>query len=626
MKFFNKLIFILAISATILSCDPLDDIYAELDEAEQADGPDTGKTIEYTLLEEDYTALASSIRARATVADSAKADFVASNQAFTADIPAKDLLVDYVNDNYGQFLKGAAVKITYNLLDGTEEAIEATNDIYINAPNYELEAADYTAASAEAGSAGFFNTDFDMNSILPGILANEIQDASDGDIASATYNFADISYASLSGETIFEEGFASDLSSFVGTSVVGDDQSWRWSSFGGATYAQMSGFSGGSVPNEDWLVSPEIDLSSNDGDITLFITQILNFQGDAQWGEDMQILFSTDYSGDAATATWTNVTGNLTNLPEGNNYDEVSDEVTLTGASGEKIHLGFYYKSTADYSSLWRLVNLRVEAGSAPDTDEVNALYEYDGSEWSSIEDEAFFLGSLDYDAMGEGSGQPGRFNNFSSSTPPEDYLPTFLESKIQFAQEGDEYVMVYRYFSGGTSTRADTYKYSSGSWTPVTLDAFIAPFTEQYVHNGTGFIFDPSVVIEMGSDEYQAIVDVVKGTNPDLVNSFESGEDLYGADAFFENFDIRLSSKTGQAIYEGLSVDEQNDLALAQAVLGVEVYLESVFSGESPVEGVDVFYTIQFKTFDGTDAFWQVVYQLTATGEFELVVEVEKL
>jgi hypothetical protein len=626
MKIFKKVFFTLAISAVIFSCDPLEDVYNELDEQEQAEGPDAGKTIEYTLVEADYAALASQIRARATVADSAKADFVLANKAFSSLVPAKDVLIVYVNKNFSQFQKGAAVKITYNLLEGTEEAIEATNDIYVNAPNYELEQSDYTAVSAEAGSAGFFNSGFNMNAILPGILANEIQDPSDGDIASATYDFADISYASLSGETVFSEGFTTDLNSFESVSLVGDDQVWAWGTFGGATYARMSGFSGGSVANEDWLISPAIDLGSQNGTITLFLTQILNFQGDSEWGDHLDIQFSTDYSGDVSAATWTSVGTNLSGFPEGNNYDEHDSQVVLPNAEGSTIYVAFSYKSTTDFSALWEIVDVRIDAGAAPETDEVNALYKYDGGKWSSIEGEAFFLGSADYDAMGEGSGKPGRFDNFSSSTSPEDYLPTFLSNRFVFAQEGDEYVIVYKYFSGGVSTRADTYTYESGAWKPVTLESFIAPFTEQYVHNGTQFIFDPSVVISMSSSDYQAIVDVVNGTNPELVNSFGTGEDFYGADAFFENFDTRLTSKTGQAAYEGLSVVQQKELAFNRAVEGVEVFLENVFANESPVVGVDVFYTVQFKTFDGTDAFWKVVFQLTATGSFDLVEEAVKI
>lgn len=623
MKFFKKIFFALAISTIIFSCDPLEDVYNELDELEQSAGPDAGKTIEYTLIEADYTSLASEIRARGTVADSAKADFVVDNQAFSSAIPAKDLLIGYVNENYSQFQKGAAVKITYDLLDDSGNVFESTILSYVAAPNYELELADYASVSAEAGEAGFFNTEFDISTILPDILKREIQE---GEVASATYNFSDVSYASLSGETVFTEGFTTDLNSFNSISLVGDDQVWAWGTFGGATYARMSGFSGGAVPNEDWLVSSEIDLTSNNGDVTLFFTQILNFQGDSQFGEDLDILFSTDYTGDVSAANWTSVAGDLTNIPDGNNYNEFEDEVALPGAGGNTIHLAFYYKSTTDYAALWEIVDIRIDAGFVPEIEEVNAFYELQDGAWVSIENRVLFLGSEDYDAMGEGSDQPGRFDNFSSSTPAENFLPTYLSMLFPFAQEGDEYAIVYKYFSGGISTRADTYVYEGGVWAEVTLDSFIDPFTEQYVHNGTQFIFDPSVVISMASSDYQAIVDVVSGTNPELVNSFGTGEDFYGADAFFENFDIRLTSKADQTAYEGLSVDEQAELAFSRAVEGVEVYLEEVFSDESPVEGVDVFYTIQFKTFDGTDAFWQVVFQLNATGSFDLVEDAVKI
>lgn len=612
MKFLKNILLTVVTVSLIFSCNPLDDVYEEIDVLTEAEGPGKGTTIAYTLSAEDYGTIAGLIEENGTVADTAMGEFVEDNEAFSTDIGAKDFLPGFVNESYPQLGKGTAVQVTYNFYN----ADIPDYDAYIDAFDYELDTDDYAAVSTAAGSAGFFDNQVDVASILPGILGTQVQDPIENDIVSITYDYVSVAYEDLAGETVFTEGFTADLNGFESISLVGDDQVWAWGTFGGATYARMSGFSGGAVVNEDWLVSPEINLTANDGDVSLFLTQILNFQGDSEWGDHLDILFSTNYTGDVAAATWTSVGTSQSALPPGNTFDEFDNEVALPGAGGNTIHLAFSYKSTADFAALWEIVDIRIDLGAAPDTDEANIFYQYDGSEWNSLEDEVTFLGSADYDAMGESSGQPGRFNNFSSSTPSGNYLPEFLASKISFAQEGDTHLVVFRFFSGSTVTLAETYTFTDGAW----AGSFFVEKTDQFVHDGTEFVFDPSVTLTMVSADYQLIVDEVATTNPDLVNSFGSGEDFYGADAFFENFDIRLSSKTGQSDYDGLSTSEAEALALQRAGEGVGVFLESRFSEQAPVEGVDVFYTVEIKTFDGNDAFWSVVYQLTSVGTFEYV------
>ncbi len=73
-----------------------------------------------------------------------------------------------------------------------------------------------------------------------------------------------------------------------------------------------------------------------------------------------------------------------------------------------------------------------------------------------------------DYDSMGEDYGQPGYYNNFSSSVPPEGYLPDFLATKFPNAIEGTMYKVIYRYYDGSVSTRSDYYYLTDGNWAPL--------------------------------------------------------------------------------------------------------------------------------------------------------------
>lgn len=608
----------------MFSCNPLEETYDEIDAMKEEVGQDLGLSVSYSLIEEDYTAIATSLRRNANAEDSAKADFVSEYNAFNANISFGTFLGDLVNEKYPQLNKGAAVKVTYRLLEG--ESFEDISEEYVNSLEYTLDADDYALVSAQAGSLGFFDSEIDVEEELPGLLASAIQSPNDGDIVTAVYETVDTPYALLpAGQTIFSEDFLTDLGGFESIDISGA-QSWRWRSFGEAeeSFAEMSGFSGVQVANEDWMVSPEIDLSSATGAITLVLTQQMNFAGASEFGDELRIVYSRNYSGDVTTATWIDIT--LDQLPAGDNNDPVVGSSSLAEAGGNKIHLGFYYRSTDTYAARWRIVNIDIEEGVAPETQTVNTLYQYDGSEWVNAFDDAYYLTSDDYDAMGEGNNQPGRFDNFSSSTLPNDYLPTFLADLFPFAQEGDEFVVVYKYFSGGVSTRGSGYVFESGMWTPMVNDDQIVNRTDQYVNTGQEFVFNPSVTLTMVSSDFQIITDEVKKTRPELVNSFGTGEDLYGADAFFVNFDTRLSSRleeddNGEPLqpeYIGLSAEESAALIAERVTEGIKVMLEVKYADVQPIDGIDIFYTVSYVTFDGTDGTGTEVFLVTGPGTFE--------
>jgi hypothetical protein len=74
-----------------------------------------------------------------------------------------------------------------------------------------------------------------------------------------------------------------------------------------------------------------------------------------------------------------------------------------------------------------------------------------------------------DYDAMGDASGQPGRYDNFDNTMGYINYLKTFLKLKYPYAKAGDKRGIVYKfYFSGvnGTLNDASTaFVYDGFEW-----------------------------------------------------------------------------------------------------------------------------------------------------------------
>lgn len=76
-----------------------------------------------------------------------------------------------------------------------------------------------------------------------------------------------------------------------------------------------------------------------------------------------------------------------------------------------------------------------------------------------------------DYDGMGTGKDQPGKYDNFSSSINPDDYLPVFCATKYADEVEGFICKIVYKYYENGkTTNQAKYYKKGATSWTEEML------------------------------------------------------------------------------------------------------------------------------------------------------------
>ena len=74
-------------------------------------------------------------------------------------------------------------------------------------------------------------------------------------------------------EPFFVENFTSNLGQFKEYSITGA-QKWQWQSYDSGC-AYISGF-GGNKENEDWLVSPAIDLEDK-VDVRMNIREAINF-------------------------------------------------------------------------------------------------------------------------------------------------------------------------------------------------------------------------------------------------------------------------------------------------------------------------------------------------------------
>ncbi|MBD1396807.1 choice-of-anchor J domain-containing protein [Pontibacter sp. JH31] len=145
-------------------------------------------------------------------------------------------------------------------------------------------------------------------------------------------------------------------------SVTGD-QVWSCSTFGRETAesprnngVQINGYSGSARENEDWLISPSLNLADFNIAALSFWTRT------AFKGPGMKLMISTNYDGTSApaTATWTELNGDFP--------AEASDVwkqsvINISAYKAASVHVAFVYTSVAEFNGAarWTFDDFAVE-------------------------------------------------------------------------------------------------------------------------------------------------------------------------------------------------------------------------------------------------------------------------
>ncbi|MGL5788212.1 MAG: DUF5689 domain-containing protein [Bacteroidales bacterium] len=158
------------------------------------------------------------------------------------------------------------------------------------------------------------------------------------------------------GDNIFEESFATSQGTFTTNNVLGA-QVWIHEIYGGKGYMKMSGFAdGASHANEDWLISPAIDLTGVTA-ATISFDHTIN-KGDVA---NMKTNHTLQFSADNGT-TWEQVA--ITTYPTGTNWTfvnsgDIAIPAKFLGKSG--IKFAFKYLSSDTESASWEINNVIVK-------------------------------------------------------------------------------------------------------------------------------------------------------------------------------------------------------------------------------------------------------------------------
>lgn len=184
--------------------------------------------------------------------------------------------------------------------------------------------------------------------------------------------------------TILDQTFLTQESfnTFTPVSVSGT-QNWNFREIYGAV---CSGFTGGqSYENEDWLISPIMNLSeSNDVQLTFSHTRgsaaVMNAGVALGW---YKAFATANYTGDPLTTQWIELEGLNQNITTAWQYVSSGNLVIPNVARSANSRIAFRYISSATESATWEIKNVRVTAvsGTNPVSDVVFKVTNWN-TEW----------------------------------------------------------------------------------------------------------------------------------------------------------------------------------------------------------------------------------------------------
>ena len=254
------------------------------------------------------------------------------------------------------------------------------------------------------------------------------------------------------------------------------------------------------------------------------------------------------------------------------------------------------------------------------------SLYQFvmndnDELEWEEQEN-TYTVMKADYDAMGTAYGQPGYYNNFSSDAQPSKYLEQLLVANFPYATSGDFAQVIYKYYSGGNQISYNKCYFNGVNWEINQIKS------DQFIHTGDKWAFDPTVSYYLEKVDYQFLVDWIT-TNDTLSGYLDDGhpentEQYFGASSYYGNFDLRQTARLGNdpnGYLADLNEEEIDEILYNRLILAVELILPYKYpTAQAFSNGVPVYYEITFDVYNGKHIDYMVKFLCTDVGKFEYV------
>lgn len=277
--------------------------------------PTDVRTIDYTLTEADYVAIAANAK-----------NVEIALELCTFDSIITDSIID---STYYHALLQIADTLAFNSL-----------------------------APAETYVPAFLNEKFPQ--LSPGSIVNlTYNNLGEDQPAKATYSLTDIWGSSIYyKQAIIGEGQGKLVIQDV---VIDPALSYIWK-YDDRYGMKASGFLNKAYATESWVVTPGINLARA-------TNPQLSFDQARKYGDFLAqcfVMVSTDYAGDVTTCTWDTIPFNKDEndeyiVPDGSNWNFISTgELDLSAYVGKEVYIGFQYTSDETNAATWEFKNLLI--------------------------------------------------------------------------------------------------------------------------------------------------------------------------------------------------------------------------------------------------------------------------
>lgn len=591
------------------------------------------KTLELTLTDADYKAIADNSTNKTLAGDTDKSALAAltTNKYFTQTISASKYVPAFLASNYPTADVSSSVKVTYNYYSGEVSQTEALLE---TATIVSLAAADYQKVWGQDSENNFFTPSKSAAEYLPAILDGKYPDAAADEMLWVDFNQAETEPSP--SEVAFEEAFDDWTTNWANVVTTDNSESAKWvaKSYSGNNYVQCSAYKT-TGDTQVYLVSPQIPIT--DGMTLTFDACYGNYKAE---GGRISVFITEDLADgeitkeSIAAATWQDITSQVTIPIPSSTYGTLENVCTYDMAphTGKNIRIAFRYDGNGtDATTTVQIDNVVVMKGVKTPYSTNSLLCRFSGSAWSVYAPASVRqIVKADYLSMGSA------YDSFDASMAPGNYLPQLLKQENPYAQIDDVIYTAYKYYDSSSKTRsvrADEYVFDGSAWV---ADSGVVEQTDQFIKNDKGWVWDPSVTIiltpgkgqELSAKYFQACVDWVKENVVNggmYITSYGNNDYYSGASAYQNNLDWRVAEARTQYAegYAGMS-DDQVTEALKQHT--IEVFagvLEQLHPEAKVIEGIDVTYTIQLAIYTGTSVSaptHKLVYKVTGNPAFEFV------
>ena len=182
-----------------------------------------------------------------------------------------------------------------------------------------------------------------------------------------TYPMAEATTENI--DAILFEDFDVELGVFSPYDAYGD-QGWQHGEYQGITYAYMNGYADGSShKNEDWLISPAIEIGADEWEeITFEFRSAMKYDGNP-----LLVFVSSDYDGqsDPSDFEWEEISDAFYFSPGNYEWTESGQYVMIQPEAGH-YYFAFLYTSTDEAASSWEIDYVKIMGKKFVSVDENN--------------------------------------------------------------------------------------------------------------------------------------------------------------------------------------------------------------------------------------------------------------